>query len=278
MLLGRARLIVQIADSIRDTGYHETLPIDLIGQREAEPFLLGLTATPYRRRDEAETAWLARRYGSRRLDSGAFANDEPEAVIRELQSMGVLARADHKTIQGETFSSDTFSPKDLERPWLPPSVEDRIARSAARTRRIVDAYQRYVRPDWPTLIFAMSIEHAQTLAALLNRRGIRSRAVSGETAPKTRRRVVEEFRRREVTALVNYGVFREGFDAPKTRAILVARPVYSPNLYFQMFGRGLRDPENGGGERRLVLNVCDNIENFDRALAFSDLEWLWADG
>ena len=34
----------------------------------------------------------------------------------------------------------------------------------------------------------------------------------------------------------------------------------------------------GGGERRLVLNVCDNIENFDRVLAFPDLEWLWADG
>ena len=43
-----------------------------------------------------------------------------------------------------------------------------------------------------------------------------------------------------IKALVNYGVFREGFDAPKTRAIIVARPVYSPNLYFQMIGRGLR--------------------------------------
>ena len=62
--------------------------------------------------------------------------------------------------------------------------------------------------------------------------------------------------------LVNYGVFREGFDAPKTRAIIVARPVYSPNLYFQMIGRGLRGVKNGGNERCLVLNVSDNIRNF----------------
>lgn len=74
---------------------------------------------------------------------------------------------------------------------------------------------------------------------------------------------------------MNYGVFREGFDAPDTRAIIVARPVYGPNLYFQMIGRGLRGPKNGGNERCLVLDVRDNIETFDRALAFSQLDWLW---
>ena len=91
----------------------------------------------------------------------------------------------------------------------------------------------------------------------------------------TRRRVVEEFRNGEIKALVNYGVFREGFDASKTRAIIVARLVYSPNLYFQMVGRGLRGPRNGD-ERYLILNVQDNIENFDRSLAFSELDWLWS--
>ena len=75
---------------------------------------------------------------------------------------------------------------------------------------------------------------------------------------------------------MNYTVFREGFDAPKTRAIIVARPVYSPNLYFQMIGRGFRDEKNGGNDRCLILNVRDNIVNFERKLAFSDLDWLWA--
>ena len=256
-------------------------------QAADEPFMLGLTATPYRGHDEDETARLARRYGSKRLDSGAFASDEPEAVIRELQDMGVLAQADHKTIEGETFSSDTFPPDEWERileeleqalslPWLPQSVEDRIAQSSERTRRIVEAYETHVHPDWPTIIFATSVEHAQTVAALLTRKGIQSRAVSGETEMATRRRVVEEFRRGEIRALVNYGVFREGFDAPKTRAIIVARPVYSPNLYFQMIGRGLRGPKNGGDDRCLIFNVRDNIESFDRKLAFSELDWLWA--
>ena len=250
-------------------------------QRADEPFLLGLTATPYRGHDEAETERLVRRYGSKRLDAGAFSSDDPQAVIRELQDMGVLAQADHETIEGETFSADMFSPQELERaqslPWLPQSVEDRIAQSVERTKRIIEAYETHVHPDWPTLIFATSVEHAKTVAALLTRKGIQSRAVSGETETAVRRRMVEEFRRGEIGALVNYGVFREGFDAPKTRAIIVARPVYSPNLYFQMIGRGLRGLKNGGDERCLVLNVQDNIENFQRALAFSELDWLWSD-
>ena len=244
-------------------------------QKTHEPFLLGLTATPYRGINEEETVRLVRRYGNRRLDAGAFASDEPESVIHELQQVGVLAQADHETIEGETLSLDST---ELQRsyPWLSPSAEQRIAGSAERTRRIVEAYEASVDRDWPTLIFATSVEHAQTVAALLNRKGIPSRAISGETEIATRRRVVEEFRNGTVRALVNYAVFREGFDAPKTRAIIVARPVYSPNLYFQMIGRGLRGPKNGGNERCLILDVRDNIENFDRKLAFSELEWLWA--
>ena len=114
------------------------------------------------------------------------------------------------------------------------------------------------------------------MAALLNAAGSPARAVSGTTKPSIRRRVVQEFRSGEIKVLVNYGVFREGFDAPKTRAIVVARPVYSPNLYFQMIGRGLRGVKNGGNERCLVLNVNDNILNFGQDLAFSELDWLWA--
>ncbi|MDE0701429.1 MAG: DEAD/DEAH box helicase [Acidimicrobiaceae bacterium] len=256
-------------------------------RREDEPFLLGLTATPYRGRDEEETARLVRRYGQNRLDAGAFTSDDPRDVITELQGMGVLARADQEVIEGGTFH---LTPEELEEvsrfargterlkyllAWLPQSVEDRVAQDSQRTARIIEAYQAHVKPDWPTLIFATSVEHAQTLAALLNLQGITARSVSGMTEPAVRRRVVDGFRRGEITALVNYGVFREGFDAPKTRAIIVARPVYSPNLYFQMIGRGLRGPLNGGDDRCLILNVRDTIDNFGQGLAFADLDWLW---
>lgn len=246
--------------------------------RNHDPILIGLTATPYRGFNEAETKRLQHRYGHRRLDDGIFPTRDANEVIHSLQAQGVLAMADHATIAGGRFE---LSEEELllaqQNPWLPRSVEDRMALDAKRTRHIVDEYRSRVDPDWSTLIFATSVVHSQIVAALLNTMGIPSRAVSGTTKPSIRRRVVEEFRSGEVKVLVNYGVFREGFDAPKTRAIIVARPVYSPNLYFQMIGRGLRGVKNGGNERCLVLNVNDNILNFGQDLAFSALDWLWAD-
>ena len=252
-------------------------------RRHGGPFLLGLTATPYRGHDESETARLVSRYGSNRLDNGAFQSDDPVAVVRELQDMRVLAQADHETIDGGDFSLSKDELAELAampRPaWLPRSVEVRIASNTSRTLGIVEAYEHHVarkNPDWPTLIFATSVEHAQTVAALLNTKGIKARSVSGNTDHTVRRRVVDDFRAGKINVLVNYGVFREGFDAPKTRAIVVARPVYSPNLYFQMIGRGLRGPMNGGSERCLIINVQDNIDNFSSKLAFAELDWLWA--
>lgn len=248
-------------------------------RRPQEPLLLGLTATPYRGHDAEETARLVRRYGGNRLHAGAFASDDSQDVIDDLQEMQVLARADHETIDGGVFFLDNNEKTQAESaPWLPRSVEDRIARDSYRTQRIIEAYEQHVKSKWPTLVFATSVEHAQTVAALLNARGVRSRAVSGTTERATRRRVVEGFRQGEIKALVNYGVLREGFDAPRTRAIIIARPVYSPNLYFQMIGRGLRGVKNGGNDRCLILNVQDNIENFQQELAFSDLDWLWDQG
>ncbi len=255
-------------------------------RREVEPFLLGLTATPYRGRDKEETERLVKRYGRNRLDAGAFRSDAPELVIAELQKMTVLAEADHAVIDGGSF---TFSGEELaelrksleeKRPWLPKSVERCIAASATRTQGIVNAYREQIADvigaDAPTLIFATSVDHAKTIAAMLHLDGVAARAVSGETDAAVRRSAVEQFRSGDLRVLVNYGVFREGFDAPKTRAIIVARPVYSPNLYFQMIGRGLRGVLNGGSDRCLILDVKDNIENYDSALAFSELDWLWA--
>lgn len=289
-LLDGVRLVVfdEAHRSIAPTYTTAMAEVGLTYRQSAdEPALLGLTATPYRGHNEAETRWLANRYGQNRLDTGAFRNNDPHSVIAHLQDTAVLARADHALIAGGSYELTRDEQAELakfgggdaatpRRGFLPTSVEERIAEDAERTERILEAYERHVRGDWPTLIFATSVDHSKTLAALLTLRGVTARAVSGATDTASRRRVVDGFRAGEIDVLVNYGVFREGFDAPKTRAIIVARPVYSPNLYFQMVGRGLRGPLNGGDERCLILNVEDNIENYGEKLAFADVDWLWS--
>lgn len=252
-------------------------------QGMTEPYLMGLTATPYRGHNDAETRWLVNRYGRNRLDDGAFPDDviDPQDVVEHLQGKGILARARHEEIEGGRFSLSWEELAEIRRTnLLSRTAEDKIARDTARTERIIEAYDQYVRsvePDAPTIIFATSVEHAMTLAAELSGQGVVARAVSGGTDRGTRRRIVEEFKRKdgEIKVLVNYGVFREGFDAPLTKVIIVARPVWSPNLYFQMIGRGLRGPANGGNNESLIINVRDNIENYERKLAFTEVDWLW---
>lgn len=251
-------------------------------RRSDEISLLGLTATPYRGFDADETARLVARYGQNRLDTGAFESDDANRVIRELQRTMVLAKADHQIIPGGSVhltEDELRQMKERGFSWLPDSAQQRLVDDRERTLSIVEAYKHHVHNqdlDWPTLIFATSVSHAETVAALLQLDGIPARAVSSRTETAARRSAVERFRNGELKVLVNYGVFREGFDAPKTRAIIVARPVYSPNLYFQMIGRGLRGVLNGGSERCLVLDVKDNVVNYDRQLAFTELDWLWA--
>ena len=245
-------------------------------RRVGEPILIGLTATPYRGYDAEETQRLVNRYSANRLDAGAFRSGHPEDVVRELQEMEVLAAADHKTILGGSFE---LTPEELGElrtfSRFPETAGQRIGQDPERTRRILDAYMQHIEPGWPTLVFATSVEHSKIVAAMLNREGISARTVWAATKPSVRRGIVEGFRDGRIKALVNYGVFREGFDAPKTRAVIVARPVYSPNLYFQMIGRGLRGVRNGGNQRCLILNVEDNILNYEGRLAFSELDWLW---
>ncbi|MFJ4617854.1 DEAD/DEAH box helicase [Streptomyces sp. NPDC088812] len=242
-------------------------------QYETRRHLLGLTATPYRNTNEEETNRLAGRFGRRRLDEGVFPSGDP---YRDLQDWGMLAQVEHRTLEGGSIELTRDEKVQAERmAMLSRSAEQRLAEDHARSRRIVDEVAG-LPENWPTLLFATSVDHANYLAALLNDRGVPAAAVDSTTSTQDRRRRIEDFRAGRVRVLTNYGVLTQGFDAPATRVVVVARPVYSTNVYQQMIGRGLRGTKNGGKDTCLILNVSDNIANFDTQLAFTQFEHLWS--
>jgi len=238
--------------------------------RDSRP-LLGLTATPFRG-GEAETASLVTRFAGNRLDAGIFPTDP----YTELQRMGVLARVQHCFLLGVTV--EDLSQEELAElarfSRVPASAAARIGINVARNQVLLDSLVNQD-PTWPILVFAASVDHARTLAALLNAEGISAAAISSDTEPGARRHYVEKYRRGEIRVLTNYGILTAGFDAPSTRAIYVARPVFSPGLYQQMVGRGLRGPLNGGKEVCLIMNVKDNFVQYGEDLAFTKFEHLW---
>lgn len=101
-----------------------------------------------------------------------------------------------------------------------------------------------------TLIFAVSVRHAQEIAAKIPGAAV----VTGET--KNRAAIIEAFTRREIPCLVNCMVFTEGTDIPLVETVIIARPTKSDSLYAQMVGRGLR---LSPGKDKLHLIDCVGV-------------------
>lgn len=238
--------------------------------------LVGLTATPFRGKNSEESDRLVARYGRNRLDHHRDGTEIlGEQPYLELQRLGVLAQVKHEVLPGATLDLNPQERNELERMRrLPTSAGERLGHNAVRNRILIDKVLS-LPDDWQILLFATSVNHAQTMAALLNRRGVTAAAVSSDTDLGQRRHVIESFRHRRIRVLANYNVLSQGFDAPATRAVIVARPTYSPNVYQQMIGRGLRGPLNRGKAECLIVNVADNIAQYGEELAFREFEYLW---
>ncbi|WP_250032193.1 DEAD/DEAH box helicase [Paractinoplanes maris] len=268
-----ALVIVDEAHGSITSGYTKILEQLGLTQYRTERPLIGLTATPFRGKNSTETKRLVDRYGGKRLDDGVLGEDP----YRTLQDMGVLARVDHRELPGSRFmltDDEAVQMSQMGRGTLPAAAERRLAEDQARNNTLVEALLSLDR-DWPVLVFATSVNHARFLAAVLGDHGIKAAAVDSDTPTPRRQRIIEQFGTGRIRVLTNYGVLHQGFDAPATRAVVVARPTYSPNVYQQMIGRGLRGVTNGGTERCLILNVADNITNHREKLAFTEFEEMW---
>ncbi|MFI7675610.1 DEAD/DEAH box helicase [Actinophytocola sp. NPDC049390] len=239
--------------------------------RESTRHLVGLTATPFRNSEEL-TERLVARFGRERLDEGIF-DREP---IPALQELGVLSAVEHRELRGADLqlNPDELAGLNGLGGFLPKAAEQRLAEDHARNKVLIDEISA-LPDDWPVLVFATSVHHAKFLAAKLGDRGIRAAAIDSSTPLPERRRRIDEFRSGRIKVITNYGVLSQGFDAPATRAVVIARPVYSANSYQQMIGRGLRGRLNGGEDGCLILDMRDNITNFPGALAFTNFDHLW---
>lgn len=263
-------VVVDEAHGSTEPSYTSVLGWLGLGRGDDRCPLIGLTATPFRGGTD-ETRRLVSRYDGRRLDAGVL-GDDPYAV---LQDMGVLAHVDHELLEGSTLELDDRELAGLRQMrQLPPTAGQRIARDVSRNTALLKSIEARAAAG-AILVFAASVEHAEVLAALLTLRGVPAAAISSQTDPGLRRHYIERFRAGTLAVLTNYAVLTEGFDAPSVRAVYVARPTYSPVLYQQMIGRGLRGPLNGGEERCAIVNVVDNIVQYGEELAFRKFEYLW---
>lgn len=230
--------------------------------REREAPVLGLSATPWRGYNEDESERLAARF-----DRRWFPADQA-GLHDKLSEMGVLADRSYRPLrydrpitltEREQQHVDTFGE-------LPDSVVDRMGEDSDRNDLIIDAIVHSKAES--ILLFANSVAHAQYLAARLHLAGRPAAAVSGQTDRLARQHFTRRFRAGDLRVICNHSVLTTGFDAPKADMVLISRPVFSPVLYMQMVGRGLRGPANGGTDHCEIVTVEDNIVNFKDRLAY----------
>lgn len=240
----------------------------------SEPPLLGLSATPFRR-DDDESVRLARRFDQRLLPE----ESEQEGLHQRLLADGILAEAGYRPLpfdEAVTFTAE--EQRQIERfhgkGEVPASVLERLASNEARNRMILQYLQ--ASSAHSILLFAASVSHARRLAARLTLMGIGASLVTGDTPPSSRKYFIRQFQEKKLRVLCNFGVLATGFDAPQTDLILIGRPVWSPVMFLQMIGRGLRGPKNGGTQSCEIATVIDNFVGYNGKTAADFFRGLYS--
>jgi len=111
------------------------------------------------------------------------------------------------------------------------------------------------RKKW--LIFAIDIDHAESIVDVLNSMGVFAMPVHSRNEFDNDR-IINLYRRNMLHCIVNVGMLTTGFDAPDIDLIGLLRPTQSAGLHVQMIGRGLRIAD--GKDDCLVLDYAGNTE------------------
>lgn len=169
--------------------------------------------------------------------------------ILDMISDGYLCDVRGKTITVDTLDLNKVKTRggDLVEGQLGKALEDSGALDA-----IAKAYADHA-SDRPGVVFTPTVATAQGAAAALRAVGIKAAPVWGDMGRDERRATLAQYAAGDVQVLTNCMVLTEGFDAPHTSCIVVARPTKSAGLYVQMVGRGLRPAP--GKRDALLLDV-----------------------
>jgi len=198
--------------------------------------VLGVTATPHRKDKKAMGA--------------IYESSASEMNILDGIEEGWLCDIDQKyvVVDGLDFSSVRTTAGDLNDRDLAELLggavsdeeEESIRKQEAMIHKIVGPTIEEANGR-PTLVFAVTKEHARRLTEVFNRHdGVTAACVLAETPRDERRDIIRRFQNYDLQVLVGVGVFTEGFDAPATACVAIARPTKSTLLYTQMIGRGTR--------------------------------------
>jgi len=149
-----------------------------------------------------------------------------------------------------------------------------------RNAAVFEACGKYA-PGLKTLVFCVTLKHAEDMANHFAERGREARFISGKMGKEERARLFNWFKATPGAVLCNVQLFTEGVDIPSIEAVALARPTQSATLFAQMLGRGTRLAEGArdyeesrrmGKDKVVVLDVTDSTAKLGkRAVRIGDI-------
>jgi DNA repair protein RadD len=119
-----------------------------------------------------------------------------------------------------------------------------------------------------TVVFAVGIAHSKAIVEAFEAAGVRAAHLDGTTPEDERLQILVDLETGRRQVVSNVGVLCEGWDQPRVKCCVMARPTLSLTLYMQCVGRILRP---WGGIDPVVLDHAGNTER--HGLPHEDRAW-----
>lgn len=190
-----------------------------IAERYAGASILGLTATPQR--------------GDGKAIGDIFDSLVVGSTVAELTALGHLVPC---------------------RVWAPPQILE----SAQLTVSPLAAYLDHA-PGQRAVVFCVSVEHAERVAAEFNAAGISAGTVDGAGSATARRDTLAAFASGRLRVVCNVHVLTEGWDCPGAEVCILARKPQHAGTFLQMVGRVLRPAP--GKTTAMLLDLCGSVHD-----------------
>jgi ATP-dependent helicase IRC3 len=251
-----------------DEAHHAPAPsyrrlIMNLRERYPQMYLLGLTATPYSKKE----GWLARIF--------------PQHFINiispsELMAQGILAEPIPEPVKTDIVPD--FDEREYKewigdfRENLPEEIITKLAKNRERNLIIAKYYVKNRDRLGKAIIFADRWFQCEQISKFLENQGVENGTIythipadpDGNADARNKRKddenasVLKKFRDNEIQVLINVRMLTEGTDIPDVQTVFITMQTTSQNLLTQMIGRALRGPKFGGTKLAYLVFFIDN--------------------
>ena len=280
------QFLTRLADEVKlvvmDEAHHIIAPtykqtIEILAKKHKETKLLGLSATPGRTLEKNnEDIQLAKFFGSNKATL-KINNQNP---VKFLIENDYIAKPNIQIIKHDDNLSSNDRLNLAKKFDISESILAKLSSDVVRNTKIVDAVEELVNQGQKRiLVFSSNIKNSRDIAMVLTAKNLQAYYVDSDLSDQLRTKIIEKYRQDtdDVMILCNVNILTAGFDAPKTSAVVIARPTKSLVMYSQMIGRAIRGEKVGGNKECFIRVITDkSIVEFENiVLAFEHWESEW---